>query len=127
LIDGAHNEGAIQALIQYLNETEIDFERRDALFGCMADRDWKKLILPMENLVGDIYLPSYFPERETPPTHLFEEMEQIPSLRGRVHLVDDLESFLKSRKDLVEGLLIFGSFYLAGRVLSEVKCWDLDS
>lgn len=124
LIDGAHNPSAIEALRSYVEEQMEDVLPFDGIFGCMGDKDWKKVLGPLRDSVRNLYLPSFFPEREMPPAKLKEEIEKEGWFKGKLHLVPNLDHFLQERAEKDFPVLVFGSFYLTGHVLSEMRRWE---
>ncbi|TVQ80913.1 MAG: hypothetical protein EA369_01075 [Bradymonadales bacterium] len=121
IIDGGHNEEAIEALSRFLDQN-FEGQSFDALFGCMKDKDWRKLLGPMRGRIRNLYLTSFFPEREMSPILLMESLKLSKAGNfDSVEQVLELSKFLKQRKLESRGLLVFGSFYLAGKVLTELR------
>lgn len=116
LVDGGHNPHAVKALVQFLRKLAV--KKWTLIFGMMGDKDVEPVIAALKPFTERVILPSYYPEREISPYELekFWKKENLPA-----HIPSDLPSALRRCLYSKEPILVAGSFYLAGAVLSELE------
>jgi dihydrofolate synthase/folylpolyglutamate synthase len=111
ILDSAHNPEAMEFLKEYLDT--IKYKNLTIIFSCMEDKDYKKMVkrLPKHDrlIVTKIQSP-----RAIDPELLLEHLPKAD------YIDDPIDAYKKARaknkKD--DLLLICGSIYLAGEVLS---------
>lgn len=122
IVDTAHNEPSIAALVRTLAESMPASGKKVCLFAVSNDKPYAEMLTRLAPAFDELYLTKYGNNpRCVPPERLAEVMEKIdPKKRARVFPVarDALDSARETAQadDLI---CITGSFFLAG----ELRPW----
>lgn len=123
IIDGAHNEEAVEAFVKQWKERGCNSKNALFIFAMMKDKDYKKCVSLLAPIMYSVVLPKLKSKRACsaqvlkkelvkflPPSHIFT----APSVKAALKNID--------KADIAAAV---GSFYLAGEVynlLKEFKC-----
>jgi dihydrofolate synthase/folylpolyglutamate synthase len=118
VLDSAHNEAGVRALARFIKRKFPD-RQTVVLFSIMSDKDYPK-ILKIADILGDTLLFAELPDY--PRCLKFQELKRIYGKRKAPwtqFTVSDKEvkALLESLDPATQLLAVFGSFYLAGRVI----------
>ena len=113
ILDGAHNEHAIQVLIESLKEIFPD-QKFNFVCGILADKEWQSLLDEILPIANNFYLVEIDNVRTSKP-ELLEEylLDRGAKVAGRGKAKDALNVINENAKTVV-----VGSLYLIGEVLS---------
>jgi dihydrofolate synthase/folylpolyglutamate synthase len=116
LVDGAHNENAVEILCDWLNKN-AKAKRFHLVFGLMQDKPAQKVIRALKPYAREVILPSeFYPERQM-PAHQLAKLWGATSSKVTPDLTETLKQLWKKRQPT----LVVGSFYLAGAALRDLK------
>ncbi len=117
ILDCAHNEMSVRALVEAL-EVELGCDVKPHLiFGCQVDKDWKKMAELLAPRVSDAILTRAAPKQPVDPQRLAEAFSPLTPTKVIRDPRQAIELALKnSAKD--EIILVTGSIYLVGEVYS---------
>lgn len=115
IVDCAHNELAISALLETIS-VELGPEVRPRLvFGCLADKQWERMAAMLAPRVRDAILTRVKPKRPLDPENLYEHFAaHVPTRIDREPLRAVETIVTESRAQDV--VLITGSVYLIGEI-----------
>jgi len=115
LLDGAHNPAGMRVLCKALKR-DYPYRRLIFIFGALADKDYRKMLLIIALLSPKIILTQLKAGRAVP----VEDMERVLNKRGYPAIVTEnvakaieLAQAIADRQDLI---CAAGSLYLAGEV-----------
>jgi dihydrofolate synthase/folylpolyglutamate synthase len=115
LLDGAHNEASMQALVNFLRE-EFSDKSVTVLLGMMKDKDVPR-VLEILQALRPRWVFTQIPSPRAVTMKEWERWIRLPGkeLEGKL-IKDPQEAFVSAKRDCrSEGLLVVaGSFYLAG-------------
>lgn len=115
ILDCAHNELAVEALLETL-KVELGFDVRPRLlFGCLEDKRWRRMAAMLGPRVRDVTLTSAAPKRPVDPDLLAAEFAAYAPARTIRNPLDAVGSIMaESGPD--EIILMTGSVYLIGEI-----------
>lgn len=116
LVDGAHNQAAVTALLQSLKKN-YPKQKFDLVFGLMDDKKPAEVIRILKPLVSRVFLvKDFYPERQM-------SVEKLKSFwkKKDAEVITNLSLGLKALWKSKKAVLVAGSFYLAGAVLKDLK------
>jgi dihydrofolate synthase / folylpolyglutamate synthase len=112
LLDGAHNEMAMKALTEMLKEFYPGGV--SMIFGCMADKDYEKMLALLRPRVRQMIFTSVQGSRSKSPS-------ELQALWPGSHVADspaDAIAMARARVQPQETVVVCGSLYLIGEVRS---------
>lgn len=112
LLDGAHNEMAMQALCDTLNEFYP--EGVSMIFGCMADKDYEKMLALLRPGVRQMIFTKVHGSRSKSPL-------ELQALWPGSHVTDSPGEAIALARNIAkpqETVVVCGSLYLIGEVRS---------
>jgi dihydrofolate synthase / folylpolyglutamate synthase len=115
ILDCAHNEMSIAALLETLAvEFGADVKPR-LVFGCLADKEWQRMAAMLASRVRDVTLTRVKPKRPLEPENLVPEFTRY--LPTRV-IREPLEAVARVMEEIGpdDVALVTGSVYLIGEV-----------
>jgi dihydrofolate synthase/folylpolyglutamate synthase len=115
ILDCAHNELAISALLETIS-VELGPEVRPRLvFGCLADKQWERMAAMLAPRVRDATLTRVKPKRPLDPQNLYPHFAAHVPTRVEREPLRAVETIVNEcgREDVV---LITGSVYLIGEI-----------
>jgi dihydrofolate synthase/folylpolyglutamate synthase len=117
LIDGAHNPDAVKTLRSFLQE--MGFERYFIMFGALRDKDYGSMMEIMAPESREVFVtkPPGSGDRGLNAKALAGEAERHCSRVRTVHNIQTALKTMLGTADPEDAVVVFGSFYLAGRVL----------
>ena len=117
IIDGAHNPDAVKTLRSFLQEK--GFERYFIMFGALRDKDYGSMMEIMAPESREVFVtkPPGSGERGLNAKALAGEAERHCSRVRTVHNIQTALKTMLGTADPEDAVVVFGSFYLAGRVL----------
>lgn len=128
VIDGAHNEDAIERFVESINnivETSDKFEKISLLFAVSSDKDYEKMIeLICQNLpIEDVYISEINSDRKTDIQSVMSLFSDNlpPEKKNNVYGSSSLKRMYdlsKSELDDSTILAVVGSLYMVGEILS---------
>jgi|YelNatPaOPRAMG01_1025707.scaffolds.fasta_scaffold02566_17 dihydrofolate synthase/folylpolyglutamate synthase len=115
IIDCAHNELSVWALLESL-DVELGQDVRPRLvFGCLADKDWKRMGELLGPRVRDVVLTRVKPKRPLDPENLVPVFSRYAPTRVEPDAVKAIDLVMnESGPDDV--VLVTGSVYLVGEI-----------
>lgn len=114
VLDCAHNELSIAALLQTVHEEIGRQARPRLLFGCLADKQWAQMARQLAPWVRDVTLTRVKPKRPLDPRLLIEHFAPVPT-----RVIDepaDAIAKLMAEAGPEDFILVTGSVYLIGDV-----------
>jgi dihydrofolate synthase/folylpolyglutamate synthase len=117
IIDGAHNPDAVKTLRSFLQERE--FERYFIMFGALRDKDYGSMMEIMAPESREVFVtkPPGSGDRGLNAKALAGEAERHCSRVRTVHNIHTALKTMLGTANPEDAVVVFGSFYLAGRVL----------
>ena len=112
LLDGAHNESAMHALCDTLKEFHPNGV--SMIFGCMADKDYEKMLELLRPHVRQMIFTKVPGSRSKPPA-------ELQALWPGAHVTDSASeaiAFARAHCKPEETVVVCGSLYLIGEVRS---------
>lgn len=113
IIDGAHNNESIEALIDTI-KTYYDNEKMDVLFSAIKGKPVHGMLNKLEEISNHLY----FTEFDFPKALTKDELSEQVNLE-HIEFIDDYVSFIKNYEG--NGLLITGSLYFISEVKSKTE------
>ena len=113
IIDGAHNNESIEALIDTI-KNYYDNEKMDVLFSAMKGKPVHGMLNKLEEISNHLY----FTEFDFPKALTKDELSEQVNLE-HIEFIDDYVSFIKNYEG--NGLLITGSLYFISEVKSKTE------
>lgn len=111
LIDGAHNPGGIERLVEFLERSHA--RRRTLVFAAMRDKDVAAIAAALFSLFDDIVFTQADAQRGMPPPAL--QQIAAPLARARLHTAAmPRRAFAKALSLEPREIVVAGSLYLAG-------------
>ncbi len=113
LIDGAHNEPAMEPFVTFIREQRL--QNSELIFAAMVDKDYFNLVKQLDGIFKKVYLPHMTNKRAIEPEKLAVLFNKTPSL-----ICNNVSEALDL--SLGKGLVILvGSLYLVGECLKIVN------
>lgn len=113
IIDGAHNNESIEALIDTI-KNYYDNEKMDILFSAIKGKPVHGMLNKLEEISNHLY----FTEFDFPKALTKEELSEQVNIEN-IEFIDDYVSFIKNYDG--DGLLITGSLYFISEVKSNTE------
>ena len=113
IIDGAHNNESIEALIDTI-KNYYDNEKMDVLFSAIKSKPVHGMLNKLEEISNHLY----FTEFDFPKALTKDELSEQVNLE-HIEFIDDYVSFIKNYDG--NGLLITGSLYFISEVKSKTE------
>ncbi len=115
ILDGAHNDGAVAALIKEMPEL-LGGRKVRLLFGSMRDKDWSSMLTALCGVSMEVVLTRLPTERGADPSALSAALPRgLPAT-----MVDDpvaaIAGLVADRQRHDDPILVAGSLYLVGAV-----------
>lgn len=116
VFDAAHNPMAIENLVEHVRTLDLD-RPVHALFGAMADKDWAAMVGTLRTAVDEVWvtIPLSAPRERRPQTALLHEVRT-----DGVTVDPDLDSALDGVQRHAKTVLVTGSFFTVGDVMSRL-------
>ncbi len=115
IVDGSHNLNSLDALDKYLTAHFRD-RKFTVIFGAMNDKDIVPMLRKVKPWAERVMIPLFYPERQMLPEKLKALWKKIGV---KAESSNDLIQTLKQARDSKMPVLVVGSLYLAGAVLSQ--------
>jgi dihydrofolate synthase/folylpolyglutamate synthase len=118
LLDGAHNESATQALCETIREFYPNGV--SMIFGCMADKDYDKMLELLRPRVRQMIFTKVPGSRSKSPT-------ELQAMWPGAHATDspgEAIAFARANSKPDETIVVCGSLYLIGEVRSLLQSED---
>lgn len=115
IMDCAHNELSVLALLESLNVELSGKVRPRLVFGCLADKDWRRMAELLGPRVRDVLLARVKPKRPLDPQNLVSVFSRYAPTRVEPDATKAIELVMNesSSDDVV---LVTGSVYLVGEI-----------
>ncbi len=117
IIDGSHNEQAIDALTGALRR--YGFGKTDLIFGIMKEKEYKKIVKKMVPCADNVILPDFGNPRAVKICDLEKEFLKYKPGKKIFKAASVKEALGKLKNGAVAA--VAGSFYLAGEVLKNIN------
>lgn len=115
LIDGAHNPGAVKALLEALGQSPWGGRKTTLIFGMLRDKDYREAISLLSRAAGRVILTPVDSPRAASTAELAAEWRKyLPE--SRITEAGSPEEALRSVKN-EKFAVAAGSLYLAGQIL----------
>ncbi len=115
ILDCAHNELSISALLETL-EVEVGGEVKPRLiFGCLSDKNWRRMAEMLAPRVRDATLTRVKPKRPLDPENLVECFAPYVPVRVEREALRAIETVM-AEAEAGEVVLVTGSVYLIGEI-----------
>jgi dihydrofolate synthase/folylpolyglutamate synthase len=117
VLDCAHNEMSVRALLEALGAEFGSRIRPRLIFGCQADKDWDRMAQLLRARIKDVTLAQAAPKQPLAPETLYQSFASaVPTriVRDPAHAFDQV--IAESADDDV--IVVTGSIYLVGEVYS---------
>ena len=115
ILDGAHNEGAVKALVHEIRKRFGGGKVR-LLFGSMVDKDWSAMLVALCAISREVVLTRVESERGADPSLLRSAVPRELSARTASNPVTAISSLVSERQKRDAPILVAGSLYLVGAV-----------
>jgi len=115
ILDGAHNEGAVKALVHEIRKRFGGGKVR-LLFGSMVDKDWSAMLVALCAISREVVLTRVESERGADPSLLRSAVPRELSARTASDPVTAISSLVSERQKRDAPILVAGSLYLVGAV-----------
>lgn len=113
LIDGAHNESAMETFVTFIKEQQL--QNSELVFAAMVDKDYFNLVMQLDGIFKKVYLPRMTNKRAIEPEKLAVLFNKTPSI-----ICNNVSEALEL--SLGKGLVtLVGSLYLVGECLKIVN------
>ncbi len=120
ILDVAHNPAALTRIREYFTEFYAD-KKIIAVFGILSDKDYHKMIEELDRIADVIILTKPMTERAADPNLLAEDVAKINSNFQIIPMVRDAFQSAKEHSNPEDVILITGSHYTVGEVLSNLS------
>lgn len=120
ILDVAHNPAAIVRIREYFREFYAD-KRIIAVFGILSDKDYHKMIKELDRIAEIIILTRPMTDRAADLNVLAEETAKVHSNFQVIPIVRDAYQAAKELAKPDEVILVTGSHYTVGEVLSNLS------
>ena len=120
ILDVAHNPAALERIGEYFREF-YEGKKIIALFGILSDKDYHKMLKELDRIADIIILTRPMTDRAADPDILAEEFAKTGSNYRVVPMVDDAYRTALEICKPDELILVTGSHYTVGEVLSSLK------
>jgi dihydrofolate synthase / folylpolyglutamate synthase len=120
ILDVAHNPAAITRIREYFKEFYPD-KNIIAVFGILSDKDFHKMLKELDTIANVIILTRPMTERAADPNMLADDIAKI---HGNFQVIPKVRDAYQSAKELCkpdEVILVTGSHYTVGEVLSNLS------
>jgi dihydrofolate synthase/folylpolyglutamate synthase len=115
VVDGSHNMNSVDALVVWLKKQKI--KNWQCIFGAMVDKPIDKMFRTLMPYISEVYLPTFYPERQVSSAELEQQLLKLAKTRIRIHNSKNFELTLNALWASEKPVLVVGSLYLAGSVL----------
>ena len=112
IVDGSHNEDGARALNEYLQSLDCD---KHVIFGMMSNKRHEKYISYFKNITSLTTVDIPNQPNSISGKDLFKKFNNLPNVKYEPNIFEAIKSINLKEGDI---LLITGSLYLAGEVLS---------
>lgn len=120
LIDGAHNPAAVDMLVQTLGH-HFENHKKVLLFACMKDKDYASMVDSLANHFYQVVVTNVDVERGAD----LSTLKNLFSSKTTCISEDNLDKAFSAAKQAAKAhdalLVVCGSLYLAGYILSQIK------
>jgi dihydrofolate synthase/folylpolyglutamate synthase len=115
ILDCAHNELSVEALLETLAMEFGPSVRPRLVFGCLEDKNWARMAELLAPRVRDVVLTRVKPKRPLEPEHLLPCFAPLVSTRVIREPLAAVEQVM-AEADSSDLILVTGSVYLIGEV-----------
>ena len=119
IIDGAHNIDAIKNTFETLKNCNHDIKDFEVIFTCMKDKEIQEILRIIYQFTNEISLIQIPEERAAKIIELKEIADYIGFTK--IKLYQSILEILPKIKEPKKNLLILGSFYLTGEILTIIS------
>lgn len=109
LVDGAHNEQAMETFTAFFRETKVESQ---LIFACITDKDYITMVNQLDGIFKQVYLPRIANKRSIEPEKLALLFQKTPC-----QVCESLEQALKGALNESSLTTLVGSLYLVGECL----------
>jgi dihydrofolate synthase/folylpolyglutamate synthase len=117
IIDGAHNPHGINSFFYTFKQLHLEEEKRTFIFAVMKDKEYKVMVNLTVPFAKKVILPHIHNLRSLDPNILKVEFAKYIS-QNDICIVDSVLTSLNVKKHNNETVIILGSLYLVGEILS---------
>jgi dihydrofolate synthase / folylpolyglutamate synthase len=119
ILDVAHNPAALTRIREYFKEFYAN-KRIIAIFGILSDKDYHKMLKELDSIAEVIILTRPMTDRAADPNLLAEDIAKIHSNFQVIPIVRDAFQSAKELCKPDEVILVTGSHYTVGEILSNM-------
>jgi dihydrofolate synthase/folylpolyglutamate synthase len=118
ILDGGHNVDSIAALTHFLREKKK--RSLTLIFGVLADKNYRKMILLLLPHIKTIILTEPHSERALPAEKILKfltgnhKLKPVPLDNRKIFIKNNLEDAYAAARQFNRDILVTGSFYLVG-------------
>lgn len=120
VLDGAHNIDSAETLVRTWQQ-KFPGEKASIVFGAASNKDIRAIIRALQPIASRWHFTGFASSRSTQPGQLREIHHALYGDHFPASVHDTPEAALSAAKKDKERVLITGSLYLAGEVLSGIK------
>jgi len=120
ILDVAHNPAALERIGEYFREF-YDGVKIIAVFGILSDKDYNLMLKELDRIASIIILTRPMTDRAADPRLLADEISKIRTNFEVIPLVRDAYQSARSLCRPNETILVTGSHYTVGEVLSNLS------
>jgi dihydrofolate synthase / folylpolyglutamate synthase len=117
ILDGAHNQDAIENLVRTWQQ-KFPNEKASIIFGAASNKDVGSMLRSLQPLAKRWFFTDFQSPRAAPAEQLREALRSLFGKGIESHTAENPKSAMALTKKHPERVLITGSLYLAGEVLS---------
>jgi dihydrofolate synthase/folylpolyglutamate synthase len=120
ILDVAHNPAALGRIREYFSEFFED-KKVIAVFGILSDKDYKQMLEELDRIADIIILTRPMTDRAADPEMLAKE---IPKNGFNINVIPMVDDAYRSAKEIAEKddvILVTGSHFTVGEVLSHLS------
>jgi dihydrofolate synthase/folylpolyglutamate synthase len=126
IIDGAHNLQGLNSFFNTFKQLNLALEKRTFIFTVMQDKEYQMMIKLTVPFVKNVILPHINNTRAIDPNILKVEFTKYMSKKN-VYIVDSVQTSLNINTNNNEIIVVLGSLYLVGEILSYIHKGILDN
>jgi dihydrofolate synthase/folylpolyglutamate synthase len=119
IIDGAHNLHGLNAFFSTFKQLHLEVEKRIFIFAVMKDKEYKMMINIIVPFAKKIILPRIRNTRAIEPNILKIEFSKYMA-QNNICIVNSIHNSLNIKNYNNETIVIIGSLYLVGEMLSYI-------
>ncbi|WP_009957960.1 bifunctional folylpolyglutamate synthase/dihydrofolate synthase [Verrucomicrobium spinosum] len=120
IIDGAHNPDAAETLVRTWHQA-FPGEKASVVFGAVSNKDAKAVMRSLQPIASHWHFTRFDSPRAMAPEDLRKELADLYASAVNCSVHETIEDALAKARHNAERVLVTGSLYLAGEVISILR------